>query len=104
MENPVEQASAIVGSATKLARVLGVTKSAVHQWKLPGRKVPIEKCLAIERATGGRVTRGELRPHDAHLIWPDIASGSAEHSGGNPETFRPAAGAGGNIWPEVPRD
>lgn len=39
-----------------LARELGVTIQAVSQW----RKVPAERCLAVEEATG--ISRYELRP------------------------------------------
>jgi DNA-binding transcriptional regulator YdaS (Cro superfamily) len=31
-------------------------------------------CTAIEKLTRKKVTRRELRPDDAHLIWPDIKS------------------------------
>ena len=34
--------------------------------------MPIERCAAIERATAGAVTRRDLRPHDWHLIWPEL--------------------------------
>jgi len=37
------------------------------------RTVPVASAVAIERATGGLVTRLELRPHDGHLIWPEFA-------------------------------
>lgn len=29
-------------------------------------------CVCIERVTNNQVTRSDLRPSDAHLIWPDI--------------------------------
>lgn len=35
-------------------------------------------CLAIERATGGQVTRQDLRPDDYWLIWPDLAAPQEE--------------------------
>ena len=31
-----------------------------------------ELCLAIERKTRKQITRGQLRPKDGHLIWPDV--------------------------------
>lgn len=37
-----------------------------------GNKTPSgEKCAAIERVTG--VSRRDMRPHDWHLIWPELA-------------------------------
>jgi len=35
--------------------------------------VPIARCLAIERATSGAVTRRDLRPDDWQDIWPELA-------------------------------
>jgi DNA-binding transcriptional regulator YdaS (Cro superfamily) len=74
--SPIARAASIVGSATELARRLGVTKAAVSQWKRLG--VPLAHCLAIERATNGAVTRRDLRPHDYQDIWPDLAETAAE--------------------------
>lgn len=31
-------------------------------------------CVAIEQATGGQVTRKDLRPHDWASIWPELAT------------------------------
>lgn len=45
-----------------LARVLGVTQGAVHQWANGMTRVAIERCIAIERATGRAVTCEDLRP------------------------------------------
>lgn len=73
MAHAIEKAARIVGSQSALAAELGVTKAAVWQWKDDGRKVPIEHCVAIERATGGAVTRRELRPDDWQQIWPELA-------------------------------
>jgi len=62
------------GYQASLAKLLGVSPQAMYQWVRGVRPVPIEHCLTIERATGGLVTRGDLRPHDKHLIWADIAN------------------------------
>jgi DNA-binding transcriptional regulator YdaS (Cro superfamily) len=61
-KNPLDRAIQIAGSMQALAAVLGVTKGAVFQWKMPGRKVPAEHCPAIERMTGGQVKCEQLRP------------------------------------------
>ncbi|WP_322069937.1 transcriptional regulator [Paraburkholderia bannensis] len=71
-KHPIETAAAIVGSYRALAEILGVTKGAVHQWMIPGRRVPIEHCAAIESATNGQVTRQMLRPDDWKQIWPEL--------------------------------
>jgi DNA-binding transcriptional regulator YdaS (Cro superfamily) len=36
--------------------------------------VPIERCVPIERATNGAVTRKDLRPDDWQEIWPELAT------------------------------
>lgn len=77
MKHPIDRASQIVGSATALAALLGVSKGAVFQWKLDGRMTPARHCVVIERATGGKVTRRELRPNDWAEIWPELAFDSA---------------------------
>ncbi|WP_072465449.1 MULTISPECIES: transcriptional regulator [Burkholderia] len=76
-KHPIETAASIAGSYEALARQLGVTKGAVHQWKLPGRKVPIEHCARVEAITGGAVTRQMLRPDDWAVIWPELTDPSS---------------------------
>jgi len=46
------------GGNNALARAIGVTPSAVSQWD----RVPAERVLQVERATGGKVDRRRLRP------------------------------------------
>lgn len=45
----------------EFADMVGVTQGRVSHW-LNGEKVPAERCVQIELATGGKVTRNELRP------------------------------------------
>lgn len=54
----LRRAIEIVGKPTDLARLVGVTPQALSQWK----RVPPMRVLQVEAATGGRVTRHELRP------------------------------------------
>lgn len=61
-KHPLEAAAKAVGTHLRLAKLLGVSKGALSQWKLPQRKVPAEYCGAIERITGGRVDCETLRP------------------------------------------
>ena len=70
--HPVDLASSLAGGREKLARTLGISVAAVGNWKLRG--VPFEKCVAIERATQGAVTRRDLRPDDWQEIWPELAA------------------------------
>lgn len=59
---PIEQAVAILGSQALLARSIGVSAPCVYQWVNGKRPVPARRCLAIEKATKGKVSRYDLRP------------------------------------------
>jgi DNA-binding transcriptional regulator YdaS (Cro superfamily) len=61
------------GRAKLVAQELGVSSSLVAQWAA-GKPVSVERCVAIERATDGAVTRRELRPADWTEIWPELAA------------------------------
>lgn len=50
------------GEVVCLANKLGVSPAFVSQWKNGVRKVPVVRCPAIERATGGTVRCEDLRP------------------------------------------
>lgn len=60
-----------VVSVSDLARRLGVAAPTVAEWCSGRRPVPIARCFAVERATGGEVTRRDLRPDDWQEIWPE---------------------------------
>ncbi|KDD44749.1 DNA-binding helix-turn-helix protein [Bordetella bronchiseptica OSU095] len=60
-------------SAAALAREVGVSPALVYQWRTGRRPVPVEHCAAIERATGGEVSRRDLRPGDWSRVWPELA-------------------------------
>jgi DNA-binding transcriptional regulator YdaS (Cro superfamily) len=49
----------------------GTTVGYVRQVAYGNKRPSGEKCSAIERATG--VSRCALRPHDWHLVWPELA-------------------------------
>ncbi|MDD3884535.1 MAG: helix-turn-helix domain-containing protein [Gallionella sp.] len=49
-------------TAASLARKLGITPVLISQWRTGLRRVPIERCPDIEKATDGQVTCEELRP------------------------------------------
>lgn len=69
-------------SAAELGRRIGVTNpSQVRQWqhRYQGRIPSPENCVAIERVTGGLVSRRDLRPDDWHRIWPELAESAQPH-------------------------
>lgn len=63
---PILKACHLVGGVTRMAAILQVKVPTVSQWvsKSPRqhRRVPAERCPAIERATGGQVRCEDLRP------------------------------------------
>ncbi|WP_455275114.1 YdaS family helix-turn-helix protein [Ralstonia thomasii] len=61
------------GTASRLADLLGVSRSYLAQMSSGASPISAERCVAIERATDGAVTRKDLRPNDWHLIWPELA-------------------------------
>lgn len=61
MSSPLNRAIEIVGGQTSLAALIGKKQSNVSMW-LRRKKVAAECCIAIEAATGGQVTRHDLRP------------------------------------------
>ena len=71
-KHPIDRAAEVLGSQVALAKLLGVSKGAVGQWRDEGRRVPAEHCPVIEQETRARaeamqdpalvVTCEELRP------------------------------------------
>ena len=51
-----------VGGITAMANHLGITVGAVHQWTKGIKRVPVERCIAIEVLTQGEVRVEQLRP------------------------------------------
>jgi DNA-binding transcriptional regulator YdaS (Cro superfamily) len=70
------------GRLNELAQAIGAHTPDVSRWAKNKRPVPITHCFSIEEATGGVVTRKDLRPDDWHLIWPELA----EHKAGRRST------------------
>ncbi|MDR0215936.1 MAG: helix-turn-helix domain-containing protein [Comamonas sp.] len=64
------------GAASLLGRRIGVSPVLISQWANGDRPTPIERCVAIERATSGAVTRRDLRPDDWRDIWPELSDAS----------------------------
>jgi DNA-binding transcriptional regulator YdaS (Cro superfamily) len=55
----IEKAVTVAGSQSELARRIGVRQGYIWKW-LRSKRIPAERVLAIEAATG--VSRHELRP------------------------------------------
>jgi len=81
------------GSQTELARAVGAQPQLVWQWSKGIRPVPVERCVGIERATSGAVTRKDLRPDDWQAIWPEAASPDWQPAAPLPTTEPAQAGA-----------
>lgn len=65
------------GAQMRLAKSIGAYPSDISSWLSGRRKPSVPRCLAIERATAGAVTRRDLRPDDWQLIWPELAQPEA---------------------------
>ena len=68
--SPIQKAIASVGSQRALAALLGVNPTLVSQWVTGRRPVSASRCIEIETATNGAVTRYDLRP-DVFGAGPD---------------------------------
>ena len=61
------------GRSLAIARLLGITQPVVSDWCAGKKAIAAEHCKAIERFTDGAVTCQEMRPHDWHKYWPELA-------------------------------
>lgn len=50
------------GGGKQLGAALKVSQVIISQWKTGSRQVPADRCIEIERATGGLVQCEDLRP------------------------------------------
>jgi DNA-binding transcriptional regulator YdaS (Cro superfamily) len=64
------------GGAAKLAMAIGVTPSYLSQLAAGTTPRSPARCVQIEHATGGLVSRKDLRPNDWHEIWPELGDNS----------------------------
>lgn len=60
--NALERAIGMAGSQAELARRIGKKQAHVWNWLHRDKRVPADMVLKIESATGGEVSRHELRP------------------------------------------
>lgn len=66
------------GTATELANQISVSISFLSQIASGHVSVAPARAISIERATGGAVTRRDLRPDDYTDIWPEWAADQVE--------------------------
>jgi len=78
------------GAQTELARKLGCPPQLVWQWARGIRPIPIERCVPIEQATDGAVTRRDTRPDDWRQIWPELPEGDERVAAGESHDRRAA--------------
>src|SRR3954471_17204098 len=82
----LERAIVEAGGVAALARAINVTPQAVSQWD----RVPAERALAVEKATGGAITRHDLRPD----LYPAAGNGDSTPAKALPERWVYGFGAG----------
>lgn len=75
-QRALERAIAAAGGQAALGRALGVSQPTIHDWLHGTKRVPAERVLAVEEASG--VSRHELRPD----IYPLEAAVAASRSEG----------------------
>ena len=72
MTTPIERAITQLGGLTAFALAIGVKPPTASEWRKNIRPIPPKRCVIIERLTGHKVTRQEMRPNDWHEIWPEL--------------------------------
>lgn len=64
-----------LGGTKRVAKLCGVSPSAVSEWKITG--IPqgriIYLAAEIEKLTDGKMCRKDMFPEDWHVIWPELA-------------------------------
>lgn len=78
----LNKATRLCKGPSALARACGVTPQAVNKW-LDGQ-VPAARCIAVELATQGKVTRYELRPDvfgTKPILTPGVKGSSPDSAG-----------------------
>lgn len=60
------------GKAKELAASLSISSSYLSQMASGKTAISPTRCVEIENATGGEVSRKDLRPTDWFKIWPEL--------------------------------
>ncbi|MGK5044925.1 transcriptional regulator [Janthinobacterium sp. GB4P2] len=69
------------GNQAAFVKATGLAQAFASSIALGGRPVPAEHGAAIERATGGQVTRQELFPDSWARIWPELVAPATDLPG-----------------------
>ncbi|WP_110644103.1 hypothetical protein [Salinicola sp. CPA57] len=54
-------------------RATGTTRSYLRLIAYGHKRASLEVAVRTETTSGARVTRKQLRPHDWHIMWPELA-------------------------------
>lgn len=69
----IEQFISRAGSVKNAANLLKITSPTLLAWRDNDNvKIPIKRCVQIEKLTKEAITRKDLRPDDWHEIWPEL--------------------------------
>lgn len=60
------------GGRQQLAELVGVSPQSLWLWANGARTPEPAACVRVETETRGAVRRWDMRPHDWHLIWPEL--------------------------------
>lgn len=74
----IQKAMDIVGGAKMLSKLTGKSLSAIYSYLNNTRNAPAEVCVAIERVTGGKISRKSLYSGDWRDAWPELMKKSSE--------------------------
>lgn len=67
------------GTAASLAKAIGVSPSYLSQMASGQSPISPERCVAIEKETGGVVSRRDLWPDGWDRIWPELKEAAYAH-------------------------
>lgn len=70
----ITRAIEFCGGVMSLAEKINASPQAIYFWRDGKRRLKPEMALAIEHATGERVTRADLMPTTWHVHWPELVN------------------------------
>lgn len=73
---PLQRAIWEMGGTGRLAEAMGVSSPTVSQWLSGVRRVPIKRCIQIEKVTSGGVSCEILRPD---FDWATLRASALAH-------------------------
>ena len=73
----------VAGATRLLAGGLCVSDAYLRQMASGIRPISPERCVVIERLTGGQVSRVDLKPGSWQQIWPELAHQPTEQGACN---------------------